>query len=64
MPLVEISISQGHTDEKLRELMQGVHDAVEKWGAPSSSIRVLVREIPPALWRAGGTTLAEQRRGK
>lgn len=61
MPLIEISLAEGRAEEQLRGLMQCVHDAVEEWGAPASSIRVLVREIPPALWLSGGETLAEKR---
>ncbi|MFC5931099.1 4-oxalocrotonate tautomerase family protein [Cryobacterium melibiosiphilum] len=61
MPLIEITVAEGRTEEQLRELMRGVHNAVEAWGAPATSIRVLVREVPPALWMAGGVTLAEKR---
>ncbi|TFD46929.1 4-oxalocrotonate tautomerase family protein [Cryobacterium frigoriphilum] len=61
MPLVEITLTEGRTEEQLRDLMRCVHTAIEEWGAPRSSIRVLVREIPPALWLSGGVTLAEQR---
>lgn len=61
MPIIDISVAQGRTDEQLRDLMQRVHDAVEEWGAPADSIRVLIREVPPALWLSGGVTLAEKR---
>ncbi|WEO75973.1 4-oxalocrotonate tautomerase family protein [Cryobacterium sp. SO2] len=61
MPIIDISLAEGRTDEQLRDLMQRVHNAVEEWGAPASSIRVLVREVPPTQWLSGGTTLAELR---
>jgi 4-oxalocrotonate tautomerase len=60
MPIVEITLAEGRTEEQLRDLMGRVHDAVEEWGAPATNIRVLVREIPPALWLSGGATLAEK----
>jgi 4-oxalocrotonate tautomerase len=64
MPFVEISVAEGRTEEQLRDLMGRVHAAVEEWGAPGQSIRVLVREIPPTLWLSGGVTLAEKAAAK
>lgn len=64
MPLVEITVSSGRPPEKLRELMAQVHAAVENTlGSPAQSIRVIVREVPPQLWSAGGVTLAEKAAG-
>ena len=60
MPLVEISIAKGRNEEQLRDLMERVHHAIEEWGAPGQSVRVLVREIDPKLWLSGGVTLAEK----
>ena len=60
MPVIEITLAEGRTEDQLHALMLRVHDAVEEWGAPASSIRVLIREIPPTLWLSGGTTLAER----
>jgi 4-oxalocrotonate tautomerase len=64
MPLIEISVAEGRTDEALRDLMGRVHSAVEEWGAPGQSIRVLVREVPKTLWLSGGVTLAEKAAAK
>lgn len=62
MPLIEVTLTEGRDPARLRELMRSVHAAVEtSLDAPAQSIRVIVREVPPALWSAGGTTLAEQR---
>ncbi|SFN60322.1 tautomerase family protein [Mycetocola miduiensis] len=60
MPFVEINVAEGRSEEQLRDLMGRVHDAIEEWGAPGQSIRVLVREVPPARWLSGGVTLAEK----
>lgn len=61
MPLIEISVAAGRDEPSLRDLMARVHDAVEQWGAPAQSIRVVVREVPPTLWLSGGVTLAEKK---
>ncbi|MTD56891.1 tautomerase family protein [Amycolatopsis pithecellobii] len=61
MPIVEINLIEGRPPEKIRELIRRVHDAVEgALEAPASSIRILVREIPPAHWAAGGVTKDEK----
>ena len=61
MPLVEVTLTQGRSPEQLRELMRQLHDAVHaSLDANPASIRVVVREVPRALWSAGGQTLAER----
>lgn len=61
MPLVEISLAEGRTPEQIRALLAEVHQAVHRSiGAPEPSIRVVVREVPPEHWSAGGETLAER----
>lgn len=61
MPLVEVTLSSGRPPEKVRELMARMHTVVEETlGSPAASIRVIVREVPPELWLAGGVTLAEK----
>lgn len=61
MPLVEITLTQGRTPSQIRALLAEVHNAVHRAiGAPEPSIRVIVREVPPAHWSAGGVTLEER----
>lgn len=62
MPLIEVTLTEGRDPAQLRELIRSVHKAVlTSLDARPESIRVIVREVPPSLWSAGGTTLAEQR---
>ncbi|SDR97695.1 tautomerase family protein [Agrococcus carbonis] len=61
MPLVQISIAEGRSQDDLRSLMGEVHEAVVRAiGAPEASVRVLVTEVPPTQWLSGGQTLAEK----
>jgi 4-oxalocrotonate tautomerase len=61
MPLVEITLAEGRTPEQIRTLLADVHQAVHKAiDVPESSVRVVVREVPPTHWSAGGQTLAER----
>ena len=55
MPFVEITMIEGRTHEKKRELLKRVTDAVEESiGAPRQSIRVVIREVPGEHWAVGG----------
>ncbi|SEE35894.1 tautomerase family protein [Streptomyces sp. KS_5] len=63
MPLVQISVAQGRTPEQLRKCLAAVHEAVcASLDVPSASVRVLLTEVPPALWSSGGVTLEERDR--
>ncbi|MCL4422249.1 MAG: tautomerase family protein [Actinobacteria bacterium] len=62
MPLVEVTLVQGRTPERLRALITAVTDAVEQSiEAPRDSVHVVLREVPATHWAAGDVTIAEQR---
>jgi 4-oxalocrotonate tautomerase len=62
MPFVEITLIEGRPPEMLRGLIHEVHEAVVRAvGAPSESIRVVLREVPATNWAAGDVTIAERR---
>ena len=61
MPLVEISMIEGRTPEQIRAVLREVHEAVVRaLGSAPQSVRVIVREVPPTHWSAGGATIAER----
>ncbi|GGO22500.1 4-oxalocrotonate tautomerase [Microbispora rosea subsp. aerata] len=62
MPIIDVSLLTGRTESELREMISAVHDAVVRsLGVPPESVRILVRELPPTHWAAGGETIAERR---
>lgn len=62
MPLVEITLVEGRSQEELRTLISKVtHACVDSVGAPLESVRVVVREIPPTHFAAGDVTIDERR---
>ncbi|AII11005.1 tautomerase family protein [Rhodococcus opacus] len=64
MPLIEVTLATGRSPEQLRTLLGELHSAVERSiGAPSQSIRVILREVSPDHWLSGGVTLAEKTAG-
>lgn len=63
MPIVRIEVAQGRDPEALRRGLQAVHDAVrDSFGVRDEQIRVLLTEVPPQFWSAGGKTLREWER--
>jgi 4-oxalocrotonate tautomerase family enzyme len=61
MPLIEVTLAEGRSPEKLRALISKLTDAVVETGvAPKEAVRVIVREVPPTHWAAGDETLAER----
>jgi 4-oxalocrotonate tautomerase len=62
MPLVDITMAEGRSDEAIRALITAVTDAVEQTvAARRESIRVIVREVSTDRWANGGVTLTELR---
>jgi 4-oxalocrotonate tautomerase len=55
MPIVEITLMEGRSPEQKKTLMKAVTEAVvSSVGAPVESVRVILREIPPAHFAVGG----------
>lgn len=61
MPLIDISIAKGRTDDQLRALIDQVHRAAEETvDAAPENITVIVREVDTHLWARTNTTIAER----
>lgn len=55
MPLVQVTMLEGRTEEQKAALHREVAAAVERAvGAPIESIRVVIHEVPPGHWSVGG----------
>ena len=60
MPLIEIHLLTGRTDEQKKALLSAVTSAVhESIGAPLETIRVWVQEFPPTGYMAAGILAAD-----
>jgi 4-oxalocrotonate tautomerase len=56
-----VSIREGRPPETIRTMISAVTAAIaESLGAPPSSIRVVVTEVPMTHWATGDVTLAEK----
>ncbi|MFJ7826965.1 4-oxalocrotonate tautomerase [Psychrobacillus sp. NPDC096623] len=60
MPLVNIQIIEGRSQEMINDLMKNVTDTVsESLDAPKKNIRVIVTEVPKTHWAIGGTSVKD-----
>ncbi|MDQ3944844.1 MAG: tautomerase family protein [Actinomycetota bacterium] len=61
MPLIQVNMAAGRTDEEKKALLsaitQAVHDSI---GAPIPSIRVWIHEFPATQFMAGGEWLVDR----
>jgi 4-oxalocrotonate tautomerase len=61
MPLIEVTLAEGRSPEKLRALISKLTEAVVETGvAKKEAVRVILREVPKSHWAAGDETLAER----
>ena len=61
MPLIEVTLAEGRSAEKLRALISKLTEAVVETGvAKKGAVRVILREVPKSHWAAGDETLAER----
>jgi 4-oxalocrotonate tautomerase len=55
MPIVEITLIEGRSDEAKERLHAKVAEAIhEAIGAPKEAIRIIIREVPPLHFSVAG----------
>jgi|TARA_A100001391_G_C5077852_1_gene279503 4-oxalocrotonate tautomerase len=59
MPIIEVNLLEGRAPEAKERLIKALTDAaINAIGAPRESIRVILREMPPAHFAVGGQSFA------
>jgi 4-oxalocrotonate tautomerase len=63
MPLIEIHLLEGRTDEQKKGLLEAVTRAVQdSLGAPLETIRVWVQEMSPKEFMSAGVLAADRKK--
>lgn len=63
MPLINIQIMEGRSDDKIKNLISNVTDTVsETLDSPKENVRVIIREVPKTHWGIGGKSAKERGR--
>lgn len=62
MPVIDVTMVEGRTPEQKDAFVVALTQAaVDALAAPIESVRVIIREVPPAHFAAGGVTIAQRR---
>lgn len=60
MPIVQILMIEGRTDDVKKALIEKVTEAcVDAGCGPRESVRVVIQEVPPTQWGIAGKTAKE-----
>ena len=55
MPIIQVNLMEGRSDEQKEALIAALTDAtVQSLGAPRDSVRILLNEMPKTHWGIGG----------
>lgn len=62
MPIIDVTMLEGRTLEQKAALIRELTDAaVRAVDAPTQSVRIIIREVPPEHFAAAGVSKAEER---
>lgn len=57
MPIIQVQILEGRTDEQIKELITGItQSAVNSLDVNPEQVRVIIQPIPKKYWAVGGIT--------
>jgi 4-oxalocrotonate tautomerase len=63
MPLVEIHLLEGRTDEQKKALLSGVTEAIhDSLNVPLTSIRIWIREFSPKDYMIAGELYSDRKK--
>ncbi|HWL13773.1 MAG TPA: 4-oxalocrotonate tautomerase [Ureibacillus sp.] len=63
MPIVQLQILEGRSEEKIAEVIENVTNTIsETLDAPKESIRVIVTEFPKTHWGKAGVPMSKLRK--
>ena len=54
MPLVQVYVWKGFSDENIAKIISGITEVFTKMGIPQRAVEVLVHEVPKAHWGVNG----------
>jgi 4-oxalocrotonate tautomerase len=61
MPIVHIHMLEGRSEEKIKEVIQQVTEAISTTlNSPKENVRVIVFEVPKSHWGIAGTPVSDK----
>ena len=63
MLVLKVTLLEGRDDARKAELIQRLTAAAELYlGEPAADVRIVIYEVPPTNWGAGGITIEQRER--
>ena len=59
MPVVQVHLWEGRTEEQIKEIIEGITNVFVKMGSKPDAVKVLLQEYPKNRWGAGGKPASE-----
>ncbi|TFG09315.1 4-oxalocrotonate tautomerase [Candidatus Heimdallarchaeota archaeon] len=54
MPVVQVQMWEGRTEEQIRDIIAGITEVLVKQGSKPESVRVIISEYPKSRWGMNG----------
>ncbi|MGQ9721179.1 MAG: tautomerase family protein [Candidatus Jordarchaeum sp.] len=62
MPTVHVHIWKGFSEEKIKEIIEGITKVFVDMGIPPIAVEVIIHEIPKSHWGIEGKPASESRK--
>ena len=62
MPVVHVHLWKGFSEERIKELIEGITNVFVKTGIPTQAVEVIIHEIPKTHWGIDGKPATESRK--
>ncbi|MFW9916148.1 MAG: 4-oxalocrotonate tautomerase family protein [Candidatus Thorarchaeota archaeon] len=59
MPVIQVFLWKGFSEEKIKEVISGITDVFVKMGIPARAVEILINEIPKTHWGIEGKLASE-----
>jgi 4-oxalocrotonate tautomerase len=60
LPVVQISVWAGWSEENKRKVVEGITRVLEELGIPNEAVTVIIYEAPKTNWATGGELHSEK----
>ncbi|NHJ85870.1 MAG: 4-oxalocrotonate tautomerase [Asgard group archaeon] len=61
MPIVQVNLWPGFSEEKLKEVIKGITEVFTNMGIPAQAVEVIIYEVPKTHWGIEGKPATEAR---
>ena len=60
MPIVQVSVWEGITNENKKKTVEGITKVFEDMGVPKEAVHIIIYEAPKSNWATGGKLHSEK----